>query len=66
MSVGIRKAVARIDGYHSNAASSIGYIGGADGPTSIFLAMKTGSKADSEQEKFETNMTVCYLSLIHI
>ena len=22
--------------------------------------MKTGSKADSEQEKFETNMTVCY------
>lgn len=58
--LGIRKAVARIDGYHSNAASSIGYIGGADGPTSIFLAMKTGSKADSEQEKFETNMTVCY------
>ena len=52
--------LARIDGYHSNAASSIGYIGGADGPTSIFLAMKTGSKADSEQEKFETNMTVCY------
>lgn len=58
--LGIRKAVARIDGYHSNAVSSIGYIGGADGPTSIFLAMKTGSKADSEQEKFETNMTVCY------
>ena len=55
--LGIRKAVARIDGYHSNAARSIG---GADGPTSIFLAMKTGSKADSEQEKFETNMTVCY------
>ena len=55
--LGIRKAVARIDGYHSNAARSIG---GADGPTSIFLAMKTGSKEDSEQEKFETNMTVCY------
>ena len=55
--LGIRKAVARIDGYHSNAARSIG---GADGPPSIFLAMKTGSKEDSEQEKFETNMTVCY------
>ena len=55
--LGIRKAVARIDGYHSNAARSIGE---ADGPTSIFLAMKTGSKEDSEQEKFETNMTVCY------
>lgn len=55
--LGIRKAVACIDGYHSNAARSIG---GADGPTSIFLAMKTGSKEDSEQEKFETNMTVCY------
>lgn len=58
--LGIRKAVARMNGYHSNAASSISYIGGADGPTSIFLAMKTGSKEESDQEKFETSMTVCY------
>ena len=58
--LGIRKAVARIDGCYSDAAGSISYIGGADGPTSIFLAMKTGSKEDSDQEKFETNMTVCY------
>ena len=58
--LGIRKAVARVDGYHTNAASSISYIGGADGPTSIFLAMKSGGGEDSDQEKFETNMTVCY------
>ena len=61
--LGIRKAVARVDGYHTNAASSISYIGGADGPTSIFLAMKSGGGEDSDQEKFETNMTACYLPL---
>ena len=58
--LGIRKVVARVGGYHTNAASSISYIGGADGPTSIFLAMKSGGGEDSDQEKFETNMTVCY------
>lgn len=58
--LGIRRAAVGAGGYYPGAAGSVSYIGGADGPTSIFVAMKNGKGDDSEQEKFDTSMTVCY------
>lgn len=40
-------------------AVSYSVIGGADGPTSVFIAGK-GEKEPAEEEKFFTTLTVCY------
>lgn len=42
-----------------SAASSIGIIGGADGPTSVFVAGKIGEE-EEKREEYYTNMEVCY------
>ena len=58
--LGIRKTVVRVSDA-ANRNSAVSYIGGADGPTSVFLAFKTG-RGDQEagKEKYYTNVTVCY------
>ena len=44
-------------------ARSVSYIGGADGPTSVFIASKIGGEdggSDPEAKEYYTGMTVCY------
>lgn len=58
--LGIRTSVNRVNAGSSHA-SAVSYIGGADGPTSFFIASKTGGEEDSvPQENYFSNITVCY------
>ena len=43
-------------------ARSVSYIGGADGPTSVFIASKIGEDggSDPEAKEYYTGMTICY------
>ena len=44
-------------------ARRVSYIGGADGPTSVFIASKIGGEdggSDPEAKEYYTGMTVCY------
>ena len=44
-------------------ARSVSYIGGAEGPTSVFIASKIGGEdgeSDPEAKEYYTGMTVCY------
>ena len=44
-------------------ARSVSYIGGADGPTSVFIASKIGGEdggSDPEAKEYYTGMTICY------
>lgn len=53
--LGIVKAVTQV--------RNVSYIGGADGPTSIFIAGKTGGEdgpSDTGIKAYHTGMTVCY------
>lgn len=43
-----------------NAVESVSIIGGADGPTSVFLASKLTDSREKEEERFFTQVTVCY------
>ena len=49
--LGIVKAVPQV--------RNVSYIGGADGPTSVFIASKIGGEDQSSKEYY-TGMTVCY------
>lgn len=50
---------ARVKVAMDSAASSISVIGGADGPTSVFVAGKIGQE-EKQKEEYYTNMEVCY------
>lgn len=46
--------------YGDGSASSVSIIGGADGPTSIFLAGKLGDGSEEEETRHWTEIKICY------
>lgn len=61
--LGIRSAAQQTVNSYTAQAEAVSYIGGSDGPTSIFIAAKTGGEGQEDQDqadKYFTGMTVTY------
>lgn len=57
----VNQAVVYTESVNTMEVNSVSYIGGADGPTSVFIAGKAGGgAAKQEKERYFTGVTVCY------